>query len=180
MSPIPKSEENATMCKLAAKAQAAPRGGSLNRTIRQSSWWCQDIHLRGRVVSRPLIRAALAAVWLYQGLWCKLLGGCERHAEIVASLSLLGATAAHCLLLAIGGAECALAIWILAGVQRRAAAAAQTLLLAAMNGGALLWAGRLIADPAAMLLQNFAFLLLAWVAAEEYGRSAQGTLHACN
>jgi hypothetical protein len=47
-----------------------------------------------------------------------------------------------------------------------------------MNGAALLWAGRLIADPAAMLLQNFAFLLLAWVAAEECERSAPGTLHA--
>lgn len=113
--------KRATIRKLTVEAQAAPRGGSLKRTVRQSSWWCQDIHLRCRVVSRHLIRAALAAVWLYQGLWCKLLGGCGRHAEIVASLSMLGATAAHGLLLAIGGAECALAIWILAGVQLRAA-----------------------------------------------------------
>jgi len=120
-------------------------------------------------MNRALIRAAVAAVWLYQGLWCKLLGGAGRHAEIVASLPLLGASAAHGLLLAIGAAECALAFWTLSGVNLRAAAAAQTLMLAAMNGGALLWAGHLISDPAAMLLQDFAFVLLAWVAAEEPG-----------
>jgi hypothetical protein len=120
-------------------------------------------------MNRTLIRTAVAAVWLYQGLWCKLLGGAGRHGEIVGSLPLLGAAAAHSLLLAIGAAECALAVWTLAGIRPREAAAAQTLMLAAMNGGGLLWGGRLIADPVAMLLQNFAFLLLAWVAAEEPG-----------
>jgi hypothetical protein len=123
-------------------------------------------------MNRTLIRVAVAAVWLYQGLWCKLLGGAARHAEIVGSLP-LGAAAAHGLLLAIGAVECALAVWTLSGSRLREAAVAQTLMLAAMNGGGLLWAGRLIADPAAMLLQNFAFLLLAWVAAEE-----PGALHA--
>jgi hypothetical protein len=122
-------------------------------------------------MNRTLIRGAVAAVWLYQGLWCKLLGGAGRHAEIVGSVPLLGAAAAHGLLLAIGAAECALAFWTLSGLRLRAAAVVQTLVLAAMNGGGLLWAGRLIADPAAMLLQNFAFLLLAWVAAEEPGAS---------
>jgi hypothetical protein len=120
-------------------------------------------------MNRTLIRAAVAAVWLYQGLWCKLLGLAGRHAEIVGSVPFLGATAAHILLLAIGAAECFLAVWTLSGVRLREAAIAQTLMLAVINGGGLLWAGRLIADPAAMLLQNFTFLLLAWVAAEEPG-----------
>jgi hypothetical protein len=120
-------------------------------------------------MNRTLIRMAVAAVWLYQGLWCKLLGGAGRHAEIVGSVPWLGAAAAHGLLLAVGAAECALAVWTVSGIRLREAAVAQTLMLAAMNGGGLLWAGRLIADPAAMLLQNFAFLLLAWVAAEEPG-----------
>jgi len=119
--------------------------------------------------NRALIRAAVAAVWLYQGLWCKLLGGAGRHAEIVGSVPGLGAAAAHGLLLAIGAAECALAVWTFSGIRPRQAALSQTFMLAAMNGAGLLWAARLIADPAAMLLQNFAFLLLAWVAAEEPG-----------
>jgi hypothetical protein len=120
-------------------------------------------------MNRTLIRASVAAVWLYQGLWCKLLGGAWRHAEIVASVPVLGATAAHSLLLAIGAVECSFAVWMLSGFRLRAAAAAQTLMLAVMNAGGLLWAGRLIADPVAMLLQNFAFMLLAWVAAEQSG-----------
>jgi hypothetical protein len=124
-------------------------------------------------MNRMLIRVAVAAVWLHQGLWCKLLGGAVRHAEIVGSVPRLGAAGAHGLLLVIGAAECALAVWTLSGVRLRQAAVAQILMLAAMNGGGLLWAGRLIADPAAMLLQNFAFLMLAWVAAEE-----PGALHA--
>jgi hypothetical protein len=119
-------------------------------------------------MNRALIRVALAAVWLYQGLWCKLLSGSRLHMEIVASVL---PAVAHGVLLAVGAAECALAIWILAGIRLRAAAIAQTLMLAGMNGAALLWAGHLIADPAAMLLQNFAFLLLAWVAAEDRGAS---------
>ena len=114
------------------------------------------------------IRTGLAAVWLYQGLWCKLLAGSGRQAEILCSVPLPGA-ATHALLLAIGISECALAIWVLSGIRLRAAAISQTVMLAAMNAGGLLWAGRLIADPAAMLLQNFAFLLLAWVAAEKPG-----------
>ena len=114
-------------------------------------------------MNRTLIRVAVAAVWLYQGLWCKLLGGAGLQAEIVGSVPWLGAAGAHGLLLAIGAAECALAFWTLSGLRLREAAVAQTLMLAVMNGAGLLWASRLIADPAAMLLQNFAFVLLAWV-----------------
>ena len=40
-------------------------------------------------------------------------------------------------------------------------------LLIAMNTGGLIWAWRLIPDPVGMILQNFAFLLLIWVAAEK-------------
>ena len=39
-----------------------------------------------------------------------------------------------------------------------------------MNAGGLLWARRIIPDPGGMLVKNFAFLVLAWVAA------AQGSL----
>ena len=33
-----------------------------------------------------LIRASIALVWLYQGLWCKLLGGVPRHAAVIAAV----------------------------------------------------------------------------------------------
>jgi hypothetical protein len=35
-------------------------------------------------------RLAVALVWLYQGLWCKLLGGCPGHRAIVDAVPWLG------------------------------------------------------------------------------------------
>ncbi len=49
----------------------------------------------------------------------------------------------------------------------RQAAIVQTVLLVAMNAGGLIWAWRLIPDPPGMILQNFAFLMLIWVATED-------------
>jgi hypothetical protein len=112
--------------------------------------------------SNRALRFPLAAVWLYQGFWCKLLGRSPRHRRIVASVP--GAAG---LLPAIGAAECALAAWILSGRLPRGAAIAQTALLAGMNAGGLLWAEHEISDPAGMILQNAAFLSLAWVVAKE-------------
>src|ERR1700722_16412945 len=97
-----------------------------------------------------LFRVSIAAVWLYQGFWCKVLGRAHQ-AGIVASVPGINPSF---VMPAIGAAECALAIWVLSGKQRRLAAAAQTVLLAAMNGLGILWAARLIADPIGMLLQN--------------------------
>ena len=109
-------------------------------------------------------KIAVAAIWLYQGLWCKLLRHSPHQAGIVAGVPGLNPNLA---LPTIGAAEFALAVWVLSGRRGRLAAVVQTMLLAAMNGAGLLWAGRMIADPAGMLLQNLAFLCLAWVVAEE-------------
>jgi hypothetical protein len=38
-------------------------------------------------------------------------------------------------------------------------------LLIALNGSGLLWARHIIHDPAGMIVKNFAFLVLVWVAA---------------
>ena len=115
------------------------------------------------------LRLPLAAVWLYQGLWCKLLGRSARHRRIVASVPGLPSSL---LLPAIGAAECALAAWILSGFRPRGAAVAQTAVLTAMNAWGLLGAADEIPDRAGMVLQNAAFLALAWVAAEEANRHA--------
>ncbi len=37
-----------------------------------------------------LLRFGVAAVWLYEGLWCKLLGGVPNQANIVAAHPLFG------------------------------------------------------------------------------------------
>ena len=110
-------------------------------------------------------RLAIALVWTYQGLWCKLLGGTPRHREILETSPLLSPGQARGALLALGTLECFLAGWVLSGRWAFEAAIAQTVVLFAMNAGGVLWARRLISDPPGMVLQNIIFLLLAWVAA---------------
>lgn len=108
-------------------------------------------------------QAAVAAVWLYQGLWCKLIDG-ERHRAVVASAPGVGAVA-DVAVTALGVAEVLLACWVLRGWRPIAAAWAQTLLLVGMNTAGVLMARQHIPDPAGMLIMNAAFLTLAWLVA---------------
>jgi uncharacterized membrane protein YphA (DoxX/SURF4 family) len=110
-------------------------------------------------------RLAVALVWLYQGLWCKVLGRCPGHQAIVEAVPGLDHRTAAAALAGLGLIEVGLAAWVLSGWRPRAAATAQTLLLVGMNGGGLLWGREHIADPGAMIVQNLAFLTLAWVVA---------------
>jgi uncharacterized membrane protein YphA (DoxX/SURF4 family) len=110
-------------------------------------------------------RLAVALVWLYQGLWCKLLGGCPGHEAIVDAVPWLGEGGGAALLYGLGAFETGLALWVLSGWRPRAAALVQTALLVGMNGGGLLWGREHIADPGAMITQNLAFLTLAWIVA---------------
>ena len=113
------------------------------------------------------IRVALALVWLYQGFWCKLLGRMPHHQEVIGAPPFLGGELGHAALIVLGVVECGIAVWVLSGHWARLAAMAQTALLLAMNAGGVIWASRIIPDPVGMLFQNFAFLVLAWIAAEE-------------
>ena len=106
---------------------------------------------------------AIAAVWLYHGVWNKLLAPSGRHAEIVASGPAILGIPSRSLLLFIGAIETLLALWVLSGVRSRWCAIVQTLLLAGMNIGGLVWARNEIADPGGMILQNVAFLVLVWI-----------------
>jgi hypothetical protein len=112
-----------------------------------------------------LIRAAVAAVWLYEGLWCKLLRGDPNQLRVVAAVPRVGPRVGAPFLMALGVGEVALGAWALSGIAPLACAVTQTLLLAALNLNGLLWARRLIHDPAGMVVKNFAFLLLAWISA---------------
>lgn len=119
-----------------------------------------------RMSDPKLIRASIALVWLYQGFWCKVLGWAPQQKDLVADVPFIGHVAARTVLIALGLIECAIAAWILSGKRMRDAALAQTGLLVAMNAGGIIWAWRLIPDVGGMLVQNFAFLVLIWIAAE--------------
>ncbi len=109
-----------------------------------------------------LPRVAIALVWLYQGLWCKLLDRAPQHRKIVGAVPFLDSSQARQALFVLGSLECVLAVWVLSGFRAHEAALVQTLLLASMNIAGIFWARSLIADPVGMLLQNFVFLLLVW------------------
>lgn len=117
-----------------------------------------------------VVQGSVAAVWLYEGLWCKLLGREPRQLEIIGSAP-WGRRAGAFLLPSLGALETALAFWVLSGAAPAACALTQTVLLASLNAGGLLWGRTLIADPAGMVVKNLAFLVLAWVGAGLGGRA---------
>jgi len=116
-----------------------------------------------------LVRAAVAAVWLYEGLWCKVLGREPNQVRVVEAVPKLGPLVGRPFLLALGAVETAVAVWVISGAMPGACAIAQTALLVALNANGLLWARHLIHDPGGMVVKNASFLVLAWVAAAMSG-----------
>lgn len=112
-----------------------------------------------------LVRGAVAAVWLYEGLWCKLFARGPGQLEVVQAVPILGSRRGRRFLLLLGSVELGIALWVLSGWLPGLCALAQTLLLVALNSGGILWARHRIHDPAGMVLKNLALLTLAWVGA---------------
>jgi uncharacterized membrane protein YphA (DoxX/SURF4 family) len=124
---------------------------------------------RGKYIRGPTVvvaRAIVAFVWIYEGLWCKLLSGCSSHAAIIRSLPAVFARVADRLLILIGTGEVALGLWVLSGRVPRVAFWAQVLLLVIMNSGGLIWGRDVIVDPASMVIHNVVLLALAWTIAD--------------
>jgi hypothetical protein len=114
------------------------------------------------VVPVLLIRSAIALVWLYEGLWCKVLGRMPHQEEVLGSHPLFRRWARPALL-SLGLLEVAIAVWVLSGWEAFLAALFQTVLLVTMNVNGLLFARQHIFDPGGMVTKNFAFLVLVWV-----------------
>ncbi len=112
-----------------------------------------------------LVHGAVAAVWLYEGLWCKLLRGQPHEFDVVRAVPYFGPRIGVAFLLTLGVVEVAIAAWVLSGFAPIACALVQTVLLVALNANGLMWARGIIHDPAGMIVKNFAFLVLAWVSA---------------
>jgi hypothetical protein len=112
-----------------------------------------------------LIHVAVAAVWLYEGLWCKLLGREPNQVRVVAAVPQLGERFGGPGLKMLGIIEVVLALWVLSRLAPVVCALAQTVFLVALNTCGLLFARKLIHDPPGMLVKNFAFLVLVWVSA---------------
>ena len=111
----------------------------------------------------------MAAVWFYEGLWCKLLAPADRQLAIVDSLPGASSGLAAGALTAIGIIETAFGIIVLGGWAGRRAASIQTVALICMNVGGLVFARDLIPDPAGMVVHNAAFIALVWVVCDAEG-----------
>jgi len=79
----------------------------------------------------PYLKYLVAAVWIGNGLFCKVLNLVPRHQEIVARI--LGNTHAGAITRAIGFSEIAMAIWILSGIKPKLNAITQVVIIATMN-----------------------------------------------
>ena len=112
-----------------------------------------------------LLQAAVAAVWLYEGLWCKVLARSPHEFEVVEQVPFLAPSTSHALLRLLGVLEALLGAWVLSGWQPVAAALVQTGLLIGLNTSGIYFSRDRIPDPAGMVVKNAAFLVLAWVTA---------------
>jgi len=110
-----------------------------------------------------LVRIAVAGVWIYEGLWCKVLRRAPDELRVVQAVPTLGPRYGAAFLWTLGWVEAALGLWVLSGVAPFHCALAQTVLLVGLNGAGLLFSRHVIHDPAGMVFKNFAFLVLAWV-----------------
>jgi uncharacterized membrane protein YphA (DoxX/SURF4 family) len=73
----------------------------------------------------------IAAVWVANGLLCKILNLVPRHQQIVGRI--LGLEYAQYLTIAIGCSEILMAIWILSKIKTRLSAMAQIIIVGTMN-----------------------------------------------
>lgn len=104
--------------------------------------------------------AGIAGVWIFHGVYSKLLNRIPRHREIVGRV--LGSRLAAPVTMLIGAAEVLVGVWVLAGIWRVPCAAVQTAALLSMNALEIWRARDLLISPAGMLALNAAFLALVW------------------
>ncbi len=110
-----------------------------------------------------VFRWGVASVWLFHGLFSKVLHGIPRHQQIVARV--VGNDLAAATTFAVGGIEILVGVWVLSGRSPLLCAATQTILLLTMNLLELRFASDLLLAPTAMVCANLGFLALSWVLA---------------
>jgi uncharacterized membrane protein YphA (DoxX/SURF4 family) len=114
-------------------------------------------------------RIIIAGVWIFHGLWSKILGGIPRHEMIVAKI--LGAEFARPLTVLIGCGEILLGLWVLSGRRPLACAAFQTLILVSMNALEIRLANELLISAPGMVALNLLLLATVWWLAVDKGSS---------
>ena len=103
---------------------------------------------------------AIGAVWIFHGLYSKLLNRIPRHRQIVGRI--LGEGIANSATKAIGVLEILLGVWALSGWHRVGCAIVQTLAIVAMNSLEVILARDLLISARGMIALNVSFLVFVW------------------
>ena len=103
-------------------------------------------------------RCVVALVWLYEGLWLKIIAHDPHQLAIVKSFA-FGSFTPFLLMTLIGGGETLLGLAVLSGLYWRFIAWFQGVLLVVMNITGILFGGGQIAQPIGLLIHNLPLLL---------------------
>lgn len=120
-------------------------------------------HLVPHLTAAPMLLAAqivIGSIWIFHGLYSKLLRGIPRHRAIVARV--LSESRADVATTVIGLAEILLGVWVFTGWQRVPCATVQTLALVAMNTLEIALAADLLISAIGMVALNSALLAMVW------------------
>ena len=124
----------------------------------------EGLRVLSRLVPKRLfivLTVLIGSVWVFHGLYSKLLGGIPRHRAIVGRV--LGEEWATPITLAVGVCEVLLGLWAYSRRHRRVCASVQTLAIAAMNSMEIARARDLLLSAPGMVALNAMFLLLVWI-----------------
>lgn len=105
-----------------------------------------------------VVRCVVALVWLYEGLWLKVVAHDPHQLAIVKSFA-FGPLTPVMLMTLIGCGETLLGLAVLSGLFARFMAWFQGLLLIAMNLTGILFGGGQIAQPVGLLIHNLPLLV---------------------
>lgn len=102
----------------------------------------------------------IGSVWVFHGLYSKILNGIPRHRLIVGKI--LPAANAGIATKAIGLLEVLLGLWAFTGWHPAGCAVVQTAAIVAMNTLEILLAAELLISAVGMMILNLGFLSLVW------------------
>jgi len=102
----------------------------------------------------------IGSVWVFHGLYSKILNGIPRHRLIVGKI--LGMRRAQVATRAVGVLELLLGVWAFSGWQPVWCASIQTAAIVAMNSLEILLARELLISAVGMLILNCGFLSVVW------------------
>ena len=107
-----------------------------------------------------MAQVGIGSVWLFHGLYSKLLNGIPRHRLIVGKI--LGKEIAGIATKTIGLLELILGAWAIAGWHPVWCASVQTAALIAMNSLEIILAREFLISAAGMVALNLFFLVVVW------------------